>query len=187
MVLLVVTTIVTAMGLAREREVGTLEQVLVTPLRPTAILLGKLLPFLAIGLLDFGLAIGAGAWLFDVPLRGSFVLLTGATMLYVLCTLGMGLLISTLSASQQQAFMGGLLFMLPAVLLSGTLTPVDSMPGWLQPITYANPLRYYMELVRAAMLKGATARELWTQLAALGAFGIAIVSIAALRFRRQLA
>ncbi|MEQ8894875.1 MAG: ABC transporter permease, partial [Sandaracinaceae bacterium] len=123
MLLLLITTIVTAMGLSRERELGTLEQILVTPVPSGLLILGKIIPFAVIGVVDFGVALVVGAYVFDMPLGGDFVVLFGATLLYLTVTLGMGLLISTLSGSQQQAFMGGFLFMLPAALLSGIMTP----------------------------------------------------------------
>jgi ABC-2 type transport system permease protein len=184
--LIVVTTIVTAMGLAREREVGTLEQVLVTPLSPAVMIVGKLIPFAVVGLIDFSLALTAGSYIFDVPIRGSLWLMGGATLLYLLSTLGVGLLISSLARSQQQAFMGGFAFALPAILLSGIMTPIRSMPTWLQPITYLNPVRYYGEVLRATLLKGATAAEMWPQLVVLLVFGVALVAVASARFRKQL-
>ncbi|EAU67729.1 ABC transporter permease [Stigmatella aurantiaca] len=187
MLLLLVTTIVTAMGLAREREMGTLEQVLVTPIPPGIMMLGKLIPFLIVGIFDFTLAMTVGAFLFDMPLLGSFFSVFVATALYLSATLGMGLFISTVSTSQQQAFMGGILFMLPAILLSGILTPVRSMPEWLQPITYINPVRYYIEILRAVLLKDAGWADLGFQFVALGTFGLCIVTLASRRFSKQLA
>lgn len=184
MLLLIVTTIVTAMGLAREKEMGTLEQVLVTPIAPGILLVGKLTPFVVIGLVDVTLALAVGAWAFHVPLLGSMPFLYLATGLYVLSTLAVGLLISALSGSQQQAFMGGFLFMLPAVLLSGNMTPIASMPEWMQPITLLNPVRYYVEVLRAVLLKGAGAAELWPHALALAGFGVGLTVIAALRFRK---
>ena len=184
--LIVVTTIVTAMGLAREREVGTMEQVLVTPLTPTVIIVGKLVPFAVIGMIDFSLALAVGAWVFGVPIRGSLLLMGTATLLYVLSTLAVGLLISSIARSQQQAFMAGFAFTLPAILLSGIMTPIRSMPTWLQPITYLNPVRYYGEVLRATLLKGATWAEMWPQLGLLVVFGVGLVSVASLRFRKQL-
>lgn len=184
--LLLITTIVTAMGIAREREMGTLEQVLVTPLRSWVVIVGKLLPFLVIGIIDFGLAMAAGVWIFDMPVRGTLPLLLLATLLYLLTTLGAGLFVSAISKNQQQAFMGGFVFMLPATLLSGTLTPVHSMPGWMQTITYANPMRYYVESLRAVLLEGATFSDLWVNLLALAGFGAVILTFASFRFRRTM-
>jgi ABC-2 type transport system permease protein len=184
MLLLIVTTIVTAMGLTRERESGTLEQILVTPVRPMVLILGKMLPFAVIGLFDFLLAITVGAYAFDVPVRGSLLLLFGATLLYLITTLATGLYISTISQTQQQAFLGGFLFMMPAALLSGIMTPVRSMPGWLQPLTFINPLRHYADLLRAVLLRGAGIDEVVPQLTFLAVFGVALATLATLRFRK---
>ncbi len=184
--LIIITTIVTAMGLAREREVGTLEQVLVTPLSPAVIIMGKLIPFAVIGLFDFTLALTAGAWIFDMPLRGSFLFLYGATSLYLLTTLGAGLLISTMSKSQQQAFMAAFAIMLPTILLSGIMTPIAAMPDWLQPVTLLNPVRHYGEVLRSVLLKGGGFDDLWPQVAALAASGLIMITAASLRFRKQL-
>lgn len=187
MLLVIVTTLVTAMGLSRERENGTMEQVLVTPIRPVWLLLGKLLPFLLFGLVDMALLMAVGTWVFDVPLRGSLpVGLLGVT-LYLFSTLGMGLFISTVSQTQQQAFLGGFLFMLPAILLSGVMTPIRAMPGWLQAITYLNPLRHFAEVMRGVLLRGAGVGDLWFQLAALAVLGLGLMGLAAARFRTQLA
>lgn len=183
--LMLITTIVTAMGLSRERERGTLEQILVTPVPAGVLILGKIIPFAVFGLVDFGLALFVGSYVFDMPLRGDFLVLFGATILYLLTTLGMGLLISTLSGSQQQAFMGGFLFMLPAALLSGIMTPIRSMPGWLQPLTQLNPLRHYAEVLRGVLLRGAGVDELFTQLLVLAAMGICVFTFAAVRFRKS--
>ena len=187
MLLVIVTTLVTAMGLARERESGTLEQVLVTPLRPIWLLLGKLLPFLAIGVLDVLLLLAVGAWLFEVPLRGSLAVGALGVVLYLFSTLGAGLFISTVSQTQQQAFLGGFLFVMPAILLSGVMTPIRAMPGWLQAITLVNPLRHFAEVIRAVLLKGAGIGDLWFQLAMLAVIGASVMGLAAVRFRTQVA
>jgi ABC-2 type transport system permease protein len=187
MLLVVVTTIVTAMGLSREREVGTLEQVLVTPIRPTLLLAGKMTPYVFIGLFDVLLLVTAGSWIFDVPVRGNLAVLLVGTLLYLLSTLGVGLLISTISSTQQQSFLGGFLFVLPAMLLSGIMTPIRSMPEWLQAATWLNPLRYFQELVRANLMKEAGFGDVWLQLTLLAVFGTTIFAIAALRFHKRLA
>jgi ABC-2 type transport system permease protein len=186
MLLLVVTTIVTAMGLSREREMGTLEQVLVTPIRPLFLLVGKMAPFVVIGLVDIALLLAAGTWLFDVPLRGPLPVLLAGTLLYLMTTLGMGLLISTASANQQQSFLGGFLFILPAMLLSGVMTPIRAMPGWLQAVTYANPVRYYAEVMRTTLLRGGGFGDVWPELLALALLGGAILATATLRFHKRL-
>jgi drug efflux transport system permease protein len=186
MLLLLITTIVTAMGLSRERERGTLEQILVTPVHSSMLMLGKILPFAMFGLLDFSLALVVGSYVFDMPIRGSLTLLVFGTVLYLLTTLGVGMLISTLSGSQQQAFMGGFFFMLPASLLSGIMTPIRSMPTWLQPFTLLNPLRHYAELLRGVLLRAAGVAELQVQLWVLGCIGVLVFSIAVARFRRSI-
>ena len=186
MVLLVVTTIVTAMGIAREREVGTMEQILVTPLRPAVLLLGKCLPFAGVGLVDVWAILTVGSYLFDVPLRGSFLLITVATFLYLMTTLGVGVFISTVSRSQQQAILGGFFFLMPAILLSGFMTPIENMPGWLRPLTYLDPVRYYLEVLRGCLLKGAGFEDVLPQLGSLAAFGVLLLVLSAARFRKRL-
>lgn len=187
MLLLIVTTIVTAMGLARERETGTLEQILVTPVHPAALIAGKMLPFAIIGLFDFALAMAVGAYAFDMPIRGSFSLLVLATSLYLIATLAAGLLVSTISRTQQQAFMGGFLFMMPAVLLSGIMTPLHAIPSWLAPLTLFNPLRHYAEIMRTVLLRGAGFDEIVSQLIALALIGGVLAATAVARFRKTLA
>lgn len=184
--LIVVTLIVTAMGLAREKESGTLEQVLVTPIGPTTLVFGKTLPYAVIGMLDLGLVVGVGAWLFDVPIRGSLWLLALGGLLYLLTTLGLGLLIATVVRTQQQAFFGAFFFMMPAILLSGFITPVENMPSWLQPLTVVDPLRHFVEVMRAVLLKSATIGDLASQLVALGGIGLVIFTSATLLLRRRL-
>ncbi|MEM9189439.1 MAG: ABC transporter permease [Myxococcota bacterium] len=183
MLLMLITTIIAAMGLSREKEVGTLEQIMVTPVSPSLLILGKIIPFAAVGILDFGIALVVGSAVFDMPLRGSMALLFLATLLYLTVTLGIGLLISTVSGSQQQAFMGGFLFLLPAALLSGIMTPVHSMPEALQLLTLINPLRHYQEILRGALLRGAGFSDLWVQMLVLGVMGTLIFTVATYRFR----
>ena len=186
LLLLVVTTIVTAMGLAREREMGTLEQVLVTPIRPTVLLFGKIAPYVVIGFVDVLLLVAAGIWVFGVPLRGPLSALFVGTLLYLLTTLGVGLLISTISRTQQQSFLAGFLFVLPAVLLSGVMSPIRAMPGWLQAITWVNPVRHYAEVARSCLLRGAGFGDLAVPLAALALIGGAVFALAVVRFRTRL-
>ncbi len=184
MLLVVVTTIVTAMGLAREREVGTLEQVRVTPIRPFVLLAGKMTPYVGIGLLDTLLAVVGMTWVFGVPVRGPLAVLAAGTLLYLGATLATGLFISTISATQQQSFLGGFLFVMPAVLLSGVMTPVHAMPGWLRAITWANPLRFFAELVRGVLLRGSGFGDLAPQLGMLALHGALLLLLATMRFRR---
>jgi ABC-2 type transport system permease protein len=186
MLLIIVTTIITAMGLAREREMGTLEQVMVTPIQPFWLLLGKMTPYVVVGIVDVMLLVGIGSWLFDIPIRGTPLALLTGTVLYLFSTLGAGLLISTVSANQQQAFLGGFLFAIPAIILSGVMTPIRAMPDWLRPITVLNPVRWFVEVIRGVMLRGAGFADLWVQLLALLVIGSAILGFAAARFRKRL-
>jgi ABC-2 type transport system permease protein len=185
--LVIVTTLVTAMGLAREREMGTLEQVMVTPIRPIWLLLGKLLPYLLVGCFDVLLLIGVGTWAFGVPIRGSLLVVGAVMLVYLVSTLGIGLLISTVSQTQQQAFLGGFLFMMPAILLSGVMTPIAAMPPWLQYVTILNPVRHFAEVIRMVLLRGAGFGDVWFQLCCLAALGVGLLGVAASRFRTQLA
>ncbi len=182
--LMLITTIVTAMGLSRERETGTLEQVLVTPIRPLVVVLGKILPFAGFGLLNFLFALVVGAWLFEIPLRGSLLAATGVTVLYLIANLGTGVFISTVSKTQQQALLAGFLFLLPASLLSGVMTPVLAMPPWLQLATWVNPMRHYAELLRALLLQGARVLPLWPHVVALALYGAVSVTLAVRGFRK---
>jgi len=184
--LLAVTTVVTAMGLARERETGTLEQILVTPIRPSVLLTGKVLPYLFFGLIDVLAILVLGNVLFHVPIHGSLGVVFLGAMLYVFSTLGIGILIATLSDSQQQAMLGAFGFVLPAMLLSGFLTPIASMPSWLQPVTVVIPMRHFIEIMRRCLLKGATLSDLAPQLGALAAIGFSILSASIALFRRRL-
>jgi len=187
LLLLVVTVIITAMGLARERETGTLEQVMVTPMSPLVLLIGKLLPYVGIGLFDFLLALVVATAGFDVPIRGPLSVAFLGTTAYLTCTLGIGLLISTVSRTQQQAFIGGFLFLLPALLLSGVMTPLWGIPSWLLPVTKINPVKYYVEIVRGVLLKGSTFQDLSFHLGMLVAMGVLVLAFAAWRFQRSLA
>ncbi len=187
MLLLIVTTIVTSMGLAREREVGTLEQVLVTPIRPWALLLGKMLPFAVIGLFDLLLALVVATYVFDVPIRGSIPLLFAVTIVFLMTTLGLGLLLSTISQTQQQAYLAGIFVMMPAILLSGIMTPIESMPFWLEPFTYVNPLRWFSEIVRGVMIRGVGLDAILRPLGMLALSGLILATIAARRFRKTVA
>ncbi|MFO0723493.1 MAG: ABC transporter permease [Myxococcota bacterium] len=186
-VLLIVTTIVTAMGIARERELGTIEQLLVTPMQPSTLLLGKTLPFAIIGLVVAGLVISVGTNLFGVPIRGSLFALFLCTLAYLMCTLGMGIFISTIASNQQQAILGGFFFLMPAILLSGFMSPIEAMPAWIRAVTWINPVRHFVAILRAVLLKGATLEDLWLPFGILLAFGISILTLASVRFHKRLA
>jgi ABC-2 type transport system permease protein len=185
-VLLVVTTISTAMSIAKERELGTIEQLLVTPMQPATLLFGKILPFAVIGVVVAGLVLAVGTNLFDVPVRGPISVLFFGTTFYLLSTLGSGVFISTVAKTQQQAILGGFFFIMPAIYLSGFMSPIENMPSWIQPLTWINPMRYYVEILRACLLKGAGFSDLWQQLAALVTFGAAIFGLSSMRFRKRL-
>jgi ABC-2 type transport system permease protein len=184
--LLNVTALVTAMGLARERETGTLEQVLVTPIQPSVLLAGKCLPYILFGLVDILAILLLGNLIFEVPFRGSFWVIALGSFLYLFSTLGIGIFIAAFSSSQQQAMLGAFGFMLPAMLLSGFMSPVSSMPPWLRPFTMLIPMRHYIEIMRGCLLKGAGIDDLGQQLIALTVLGFGILAISVARFRKRL-
>jgi len=150
---MVVALVVTALSVARERELGTFEQLLVTPLRPVEILIGKTVPAMIIGLAEASLIVAAALVWFHVPLTGSVGLLYGALALFLLTIIGVGLFISALSQTQQQAIVGAFLFLVPAIILSGFATPIENMPQWLQAATWINPMRHMMVILRGVFLK----------------------------------
>ncbi len=186
MVLLVITTTLSSLSIVREREVGTLEQVMVTPVRAWELMLGKLIPYGLVATVDLLLVLAVVLLWFKVPLRGNLLFLLSAALLFVLTCLGTGLLVSTVSRTQQQAQMTVFLVMMPAVLLSGFMFPIANMPTWMQPFTYAIPLRYFLTIIRSVMLKGSGFGELWGETAALLCFGIGLVGAGALSFRKRL-
>jgi ABC-2 type transport system permease protein len=187
LVLMVMTMLLSAMGVVREKEIGTMEQLMVTPLRPWQLLVGKLAPFAIIGVVQMFLVTAVTVLGFGVPLAGSFALLLGLTMLFLLSTLGLGLLISTLVQNQQQAMMAAAFAaILPMVYLSGLIFPIENMPRAIQVVTYAVPLRYYAEIIRGVFLRGSGIDVLWPQAVALLGMGLAILTFASLRFRKRL-
>jgi ABC-2 type transport system permease protein len=187
LVLAVITTMLTAMGLTREKEMGTLEQIMVTPIRPVELMLGKTLPFAALGLLDLGVALAVAVLVFDLPVRGSLPEIYAATLLYLMTTLGLGLFVSTVSATQQQAMLTTFFILLPALMLSGLVFPIDNMPAPVQWLTQANPLRHYIEIVRGVAVKGAALADLWRQTLTLAGLGLLVLAGASLRFRKRIA
>lgn len=185
-IIMLVTLTLTSMAIVREKELGTMEQLMVTPIRPAELILGKTLPFAVIGLFQLLLITTMAIWVFDVPLRGSAGLLLVMSLLFLLCTLGLGLLISTISATQQQAMMTTLFVFQPFFMLSGFSFPIRNMPEVAQWITYLNPMRYFMEIVRGIFLKGVGLEVLWPQALALLLLGVSILSFSVLRFRKRL-
>jgi ABC-2 type transport system permease protein len=185
-ILLVVTTLLTSLAIVKEREIGTLEQLIVTPIRPSELMLGKTVPFVIIGFADMTLVLLAAVLWFRVPVAGSIPLLFLLSFVFLLTTLGIGLFISTVSRTQQQAMMTTFFFLLPSFLLSGFMFPIENMPRPIQLITYAIPLRYFLVIVRGIFLRGNGLAVLWPQVVVLAAFGIVIMSLAAARFRKRL-
>jgi ABC-2 type transport system permease protein len=187
MILMIMTMLLSAMAVVREKEIGTLEQLMVTPVAPWQLLVGKLAPFAAIGTLQVFLVTGVTTLWFGVPLRGSFLLLLGITQLFLLNTLGLGLLVSTLVRNQQQAMMAAaFLVMIPMIYLSGLIFPIENMPRAIQAVTYAIPLRYYSNVIRGIFLKGAGMETLWRESLILAAMGTGLLAFASLRFRKRL-
>jgi ABC-2 type transport system permease protein len=174
----------TAFSLVRERERGTIEQLTVTPIRATEMLIGKTIPYVLIGLADSGLILAAGTFWFKVPIAGSLVPLLTFSSLFILVVLGMGILIATLVGTQQQAALTAQFLLVPNMLLSGFMFPIESMPKALQYFTTILPMRYYLVIVRGIIMKGLGFADLWTEALALGILGVIIFSISWLRFRK---
>jgi ABC-2 type transport system permease protein len=186
LLIMLVTLILTCMAIVREREIGTMEQIIVSPIRPFELILGKTIPFALIGYMDVALVTLVGVFVFDVPIRGSLVLLLFATTLYLLSSLGIGLFISTISRTQQQAMMTMFFFFVPAILLSGFIFPIANMPEWARLLTYANPLRYFLVIIRGIFLRGNGFDVLWPQFLSLAALGSIVFTFSSLRFRKRL-
>ncbi len=188
LLLLLVTANLAAMAIVREKELGTLEQLNVTPLRRWELIVGKLLPYGVIAFIDVLLVTAVAVFWFDVPFRGSFTLLLATSLLYVVCTLGLGLFISTISDTQQQAMMTATFFFLtPMIYLSGFIFPIENMPRLIQYATYLIPLRYFLVIVRGIFLKGIGLDLLWPQAAALAAWGSVVLALAVARSRKRIA
>jgi drug efflux transport system permease protein len=185
-ILMLMSLLLTALTVVRERELGTLDQLMVSPLSPTELILGKTLPVAGIAFVDLALVTAVGMLWFHVPLRGSIALLLVASTVYILAALGFGLLISTISNTQQEAFMAMFLFFLPMIILSGFMYPVESMPRFFQELTLLNPVRHFLEIVRGVFLKGEGFADLWPQLLALVAMAAAVLTIATTQFRKTL-
>lgn len=185
-IILLVTLMLTALSVVREKEIGTMEQIMVTPIRPIELMLGKTIPFALVGLFDMALVTTVALLLFRVPFRGSFLVLLLASVLFLLTTLGAGLFLSTISATQQQAMISSFFFFQPAFMLSGFTFPIRNMPEVIQWLTLLNPMRYFMDVVRGVFLKGSGVDILWPQLLMMAIFGSLIIWFSALRFRKRL-
>jgi ABC-2 type transport system permease protein len=185
-ILLMVTLMLTAQSIIREKEIGTMEQLMVTPMRPIELMLGKTLPFALVGMINMMLVTGAALLIFRIPFRGNFFLLMFCALLFLMTGLGAGLFLSTISNTQQQANMGSFFFTTPAFMLSGFTFPIRNMPLAVQYLTYLNPLRYFMEIVRGVFLKGVGFSILWPQMAVLAVYGVAILGLSAVRFHKTM-
>jgi ABC-2 type transport system permease protein len=182
-----ISLILTSMAVVREKEIGTMEQIMVTPIRPIEFILGKTLPFALISLFDVILITAVGVFWFEIPIRGHLAWLFLGAVLFLLSTLGVGLLISTVSRTQQQALMGTFFFFMPALLLSGFMFPIANMPTVVQWLTYLNPLRYFLVIIRGVFLKGVGLDVLWPHMAALAIIGCLTLWIASRRFQKTMA
>jgi ABC-2 type transport system permease protein len=188
LLLLVITTNLSAMAIVREKEIGTLEQLNVTPLARWELIAGKLLPYAFIGIIDVILVLIVAIYWFEVPMRGSLPLLFGMCLIYLMSTLGLGLFVSTISKTQQQAMMTAIFFFLmPMIYLSGFVFPIENMPQWIQSLTYLIPLRYFLIIVRGIFLKGIGLEILWPHALALFAWGLGMLALATLRSSKRLA
>ena len=181
--ILLITLLLTAMSVVREREMGTLDQLSVSPLTPTEFILGKTLPSMLVAFLDLFLVTGIAILWFGIPMRGSFFVLLPAALAFIITGLGFGLLLSSVSKTQQEAFMGMFLVLLPAIILSGFFYPISSMPELFQWLTVLNPVRHFLEIIRAVFLKDAGFLDLWRQYVALTVMAVGVLWVAVVRFR----
>jgi ABC-2 type transport system permease protein len=184
--IMLVTLLLTCMAIVREWEIGTMEQLIVSPIRPFELILGKTIPFALIGYIDVLIVTFVGVFWFEIPIRGSILLLLAATTIYLLSSLGIGLFISTISHTQQQAMMTMLFFFVPAILLSGFVFPIANMPPIVQYLTYADPLRYFLVIIRGIFLKGSGFAILWPHMLALAVLGGIVFTFSSLRFRKRM-
>ncbi len=187
LLLSIITLILTSLAIVKEREIGTLEQIVVTPIKPTQLILGKLIPFAILGFVAVSIVLLAMTFIFNLEPRGSITFLFFSTFLYILSTLGLGLFISTVSKTQQQAMMLAIfVVMLPMVFLSGFSFPIENMPKIIQGITFIIPLRYFNTIIRGIILKGTGIRELWFQVTMLFVMGVFLLGLSVLRFKKKL-
>jgi ABC-2 type transport system permease protein len=187
MVVMLVSLMLTALSVVREKEIGTMEQILVSPIRPLEFMLGKTIPFVLISLVDVVLVTLVGLFWFEVPLRGNPLVLFCGVIFFLFNSVGLGLLISTVSTTQQQAMMAGTFFFTPAILLSGLVFPIPNMPLAVQYLTLLNPLRYFIIIIQDVFLKGVGLAVLWPQLVGLALLGIGLLTLSVFRFREHLA
>ena len=187
MVLMVITLTITSLAIVKEKENGTIEQIVVTPLHDLEFILGKMIPFILIGMVEVLLVLFVSVYVFHVPLRGNVITLLVLSLLFIMVALGLGLLVSSISKTQQQATMTAQFFvMMPMLILSGFIFPIENMPKFFQYITYLIPVRYFMEIVRGIFLKGDGFADLWPQILALFAIGVVVLSMSVYTFRRSI-
>jgi ABC-2 type transport system permease protein len=186
-IVLIITMLLSSMAVVREKEIGTMEQIIATPITKAEFILGKTIPFVIIGFIDVAMITAVAYFWFEVPLRGSLILLFAATALFLMSTLGFGLFISTISHTQQQAMMSAFFFVFPAMLLSGFAFPIENMPETVQLLTFLNPLRYYLIIIRGIFLKGVGVDILWPEMLGLFLIGAVILSFAVQRFKKTVA
>jgi ABC-2 type transport system permease protein len=186
LVLMITTMMLTSMAIVREKEIGTIEQLMVTPIKTSELILGKVAPFALIGFIDVCLITLVAILWFKIPFRGNFFFLLLSVMVYLLTTIGIGLFVSTLAKTQQQAMMMTFFFLMPAIILSGFMFPIANMPKLIQYLTYVNPLRYFLIIVRGIFLKGSGLSILWDQLLPLGSIGVVVLALSILRFRKKI-
>jgi ABC-2 type transport system permease protein len=187
LLLMIITLILTSLAVVKEKEIGTMEQLIVTPIKPYQMIIGKLVPFALLGFVAVGIVLTAMNLIFGIPVRGSVLFLLVSTFIYIMSSLGLGLLVSTISKTQQQAMMLAIfVVMLPMVFFSGFAFPIENMPVIIQYVSYAIPLRYFMVIIRGIILKGIGIAELWPELLTLFFMGIAILSFSILRFKKKL-
>lgn len=187
LILVVTTTVMMAMGVVKEREIGTLEQLIVTPIKPFQLIIGKLIPFVIIGFIDFLIVVTVMVLWFGIAVRGDFLFLLFTSFIFIMSTLGLGLFISTISKTQQQAMMVAMFgILMPMIYLSGFAFPIENMPQLIQYITYAIPLRYYITILRGIILKGTGFSGLWLETLIMFLMGAGLLILSSLRFRRKL-
>ena len=186
LIVTIMSLLLSSMAIVREKEIGTMEQLIVSPITPIELILGKITPFVIIACVQVTMITLVGVLWFKIPIRGSLPLLFGCTFIYLLTTLGSGLLISTVCATQQEAMMSVFLFFFPATLLSGFAYPIANMPKIIQYITYINPLRYYLVILRSIFLKGVGIYYLWDEVLALLIIGVVVITLSTLRFHKSL-
>jgi ABC-2 type transport system permease protein len=181
-----ITTMLTAINIVREKELGTLEQLMVTPLGGIQLIIGKIIPFTILGIVQFTVGIIAARLVFGIPINGSIPLLYGMVLLFLMSTLGLGIFVSTITHTQQQAMFVAWFTMIFTLLLSGFFVPIKNMPRFVQYLTYINPLRYFINVLREIYLKATPFRYLWQEAAAMGILGLLLIVAASRGFHKRL-